>query len=68
MRVIKINPCFFDINLAAEITDANGNRISTIDTYLTEEGMFQEGDERTYVFEYNGTRLITRSSQDFILP
>ncbi len=52
---IGLAPCFFDINLAAEITDANGNRISTIDTYLIEEGTFHDGDERTYVFEYNGT-------------
>lgn len=47
---------FFDINLAAEITDEAGNKVSNFGKpILIEKGTFHDGDEKSYMFEYNGT-------------
>ena len=48
--------CFFNIQLAAEITDENGKKISDFGTpILIEKGTFHDGDEKYFLFEYNGT-------------
>ena len=49
-------PAFFNIDLCAEITDANGNKIRSFGSPIRiEKGSFHDGDERSYLFTYNGT-------------
>ncbi len=49
-------PAFFDIQLCAEITDANGNKTSDFgEPILISKGTFRDNTELTFVFEYNGT-------------
>ena len=48
-------PSYFDINLAAEITDEKGNKIGNFGKpVLIENGSFQEGEVRAYLFTYDG--------------
>ena len=47
--------CFFNIDLRAELTDENGNKISDYDAPIRiEKASFRDGEERTFVFDYNG--------------
>ncbi|MCQ2533775.1 MAG: DUF4214 domain-containing protein [Clostridia bacterium] len=47
---------FFDIQLCAEITDANGNKISNFgQPVLIPTGSFHDEMEKTFVFEFDGT-------------
>ena len=49
-------PAFFNIQLCAEITDANGNKIKNYgEPVLIEKGTFKDDTQRTFVFDYNGT-------------
>ena len=49
-------PAFFNIDLCAEITDANGNKISAYGKPVRiESGSFRDGAEKTFLFEYDGT-------------
>ena len=49
-------PSFFDINLCAEITDANGNKIGNFGNPIRiESGSFHDGVEKSFLFEYSGT-------------
>ena len=49
-------PSFFDIELSAEITDAEGNRIETFGQPVTiASGTFHDEEEKSFLFEYNGT-------------
>ncbi len=49
-------PAYFDINLCAEIVDANGNKIASFgNPVLIESGSFHDETEKTFIFEYTGT-------------
>ncbi|MBR6366133.1 MAG: beta-galactosidase [Lachnospiraceae bacterium] len=49
-------PAYFDIYLCAEITDANGKKITNFgNPILIKNGTFEDGKQKTYVFDYNGT-------------
>lgn len=51
-----VAPCYFNINLCAEITDKNGNRIKSFgDPVKIEKGTFHDEEEKAFLFEYNGT-------------
>ncbi|MCR5805351.1 MAG: DUF4214 domain-containing protein [Clostridia bacterium] len=48
-------PAFFNIDLCAEITDAEGNKISNFGSpILLEKGSFHDDWEKTFTFEYSG--------------
>lgn len=56
VKNIGLAPAFFDMDLCAEITDANGNKIANFgEPIRIDSGSFHDGEERTYVFEYSGT-------------
>ena len=47
---------FFDIQLAAEVTDEDGNKIENFgEPVLIENGSFRDGMTKTFMFEYSGT-------------
>ena len=47
--------CFFDIDLCAEITDSQGNKIEDFgDPILIESASFHDEMEKTFVFKYDG--------------
>ncbi|MBO4878256.1 MAG: beta-galactosidase [Ruminococcus sp.] len=49
-------PAFFSIDLCAEITDTNGKKMKSFGkTVRIEKGSFRDGDEKTYLFEYDGS-------------
>ncbi|MBO4863710.1 MAG: Ig-like domain-containing protein [Lachnospiraceae bacterium] len=49
-------PAYFNIQLCAEITDANGNKIKNFgDPVLIKKGTFKDDTQKTFVFDYNGT-------------
>ncbi len=49
-------PAFFDIDLCAEITDANGNKLRSFGKPVRiESGSFRDDTEKTFVFEYDGS-------------
>ena len=48
-------PAFFDIDLCAEITDAEGNKQGNFGTPVRiEKGTFADDTEQTFLFEYSG--------------
>ena len=56
IKNIGLAPAFFDIDLCAEITDSNGNKIKTFGKPVhIDKGTFHDGDERAFLFEYDGT-------------
>ncbi|MBR5179566.1 MAG: beta-galactosidase [Lachnospiraceae bacterium] len=56
IKNIGLAPAFFDIDLCAEIIDSNGNKKKIFgEPVHIEKGTFHDGDERAYMFEYNGT-------------
>ncbi|MBR3042248.1 MAG: Ig-like domain-containing protein [Eubacterium sp.] len=49
-------PAFFNIQLCAEITDAEGNKLENFGApVMIEKGTFKDNTQRTFVFDYNGT-------------
>jgi len=47
---------FFNIDLCAEITDKDGNRLASFgEPIRIEEGSFHDEEEKTFLFEYDGT-------------
>ena len=49
-------PAFFNINLCAEITDKDGNKLASFgEPVRIEEGSFHDEEEKTFLFEYDGT-------------
>ena len=49
-------PAFFNIDLCAEITDADGNKLGSFGKPIRiEKGTFRDGEERAFLFEYDGT-------------
>ncbi len=49
-------PAYFNIDLCAEITDAEGNKLKSIGNPLRiENGSFHDGEEKAFLFEYDGT-------------
>ena len=49
-------PAFFNIDLCAEITDANGNKLKSFGKPVRiEKGTFRDEAERSFLFEYDGT-------------
>ena len=49
-------PAFFDIDLCAEITDAEGNKLGNFGTPVRiATGTFADDTEQSFLFEYNGT-------------
>ena len=48
-------PAFFDIELAAEITDEEGNKLGTFgEPVIIEKGTFADETEQTFLFTYDG--------------
>ena len=48
-------PAFFNINLCAEITDKDGNKLENFGKpVLIEKGTFHDEDEKAFLFEYDG--------------
>ncbi|MBO4496035.1 MAG: DUF4214 domain-containing protein [Clostridiales bacterium] len=48
-------PSYFNIDLCAEITDANGNKIANFGSPIRiEKGAFHDATEKTFIFEYSG--------------
>ena len=55
IRNTGLAPAYFNIDLCAEITDADGNRIKAFgDPVRIEKGTFRDGMEKTFLFEYDG--------------
>ena len=51
-----VAPAFFDIDLCAEITDKDGNKICNFgEPVLIGSGSFHDGEEKEFLFEYSGT-------------
>ena len=49
-------PAFFNINLCAEITDKDGNRLASFgEPIRIEEGSFHDEEEKAFLFKYDGT-------------
>ena len=49
-------PAFFNIDLCAEITDKDGNKLASFgEPVRIEEGSFHDEEEKTFFFEYDGT-------------
>ena len=49
-------PAFFNIDLCAEITDKDGNKLAPFGTPVRiEKGSFHDEEEKTFLFEYDGT-------------
>ena len=49
-------PAYFNIDLCAEITDKDGNKLGNFGKpVLIEKGSFHDGDEKAFLFEYDGT-------------
>ncbi|MBR6537856.1 MAG: heparinase II/III family protein [Lachnospiraceae bacterium] len=49
-------PAFFDIELAAELTDASGNKLGNFGAPVRiASGSFRDEEEKTFLFEYKGT-------------
>ncbi|MBE6879792.1 MAG: hypothetical protein E7490_03010, partial [Ruminococcaceae bacterium] len=49
-------PAFFNIDLCAEITDKDGNKLEAFgEPVRIEKGTFQDESEKAFLFEYNGT-------------
>lgn len=49
-------PAFFNIDLCAEITDKDGNKLESFGKPIRiEEGSFHDDTEQTFLFEYDGT-------------
>ena len=49
-------PAFFNIDLCAEITDKDGNKLASFgEPIRIEEGSFHDEEEKTFLFEYDGT-------------
>ena len=49
-------PAFFDIELAAELTDASGNKLGNFGAPVRiASGTFRDDEEKTFLFEYKGT-------------
>ncbi len=56
IRNTGLAPAFFNIDLCAEITDADGNKISAFGKPVRiESGSFRDGAEKSFLFEYNGS-------------
>ncbi len=50
-----VAPCYFGIDLCAEITDKDGNKIESFGKPVKiEKGTFHDEDEKTFIFEYDG--------------
>ena len=49
-------PAYFNIDLCAEITDAGGSKTADFGAPVRiEKGIFRDGAEKTFLFEYDGT-------------
>ena len=49
-------PAYFNIDLCAEITDANGSKLKSFGKPVRiETGTFQDDTEKSFLFEYDGT-------------
>ena len=49
-------PAFFNIDLYAEITDKDGNKLKSFgEPVRIEEGSFHDKEEKSFLFEYDGT-------------
>ena len=49
-------PAFFNIDLCAEITDKDGNKLASFgEPVRIEKGSFRDDTEQTFLFEYDGT-------------
>ena len=49
-------PAYFNLDLCAEITDADGSKLADFGKpFRIEAGSFRENSEKTYLFEYDGT-------------
>ncbi len=49
-------PAFFNIDLCAEITDKDGNKLEAFgEPVRIEKGTFRDESEKAFLFEYNGT-------------
>jgi len=56
IRNTGLAPAFFNIDLCAEITDANGNKIKDFGKPVRiGKGTFHDGEEKAFMFEYEGT-------------
>lgn len=59
--VVKIKntglaPAFFNIDLCAEITDSNGNKLKSFGKPIRiDKGSFHDEEEKSFLFEYDGT-------------
>ena len=50
-----VAPCYFGIDLCAEVTDQNGNKLEAFGKPIKiEKGTFHDEEEKTFVFEYEG--------------
>ena len=48
-------PAFFDIKLAAELTDMDGNKLGNFGAPIRiTKGSFRDEEEKTFLFEYDG--------------
>lgn len=55
IRNTGLAPAYFNIDLCAEITDADGNKISAFGKPVRiEKGTFRDGTEKTFLFESDG--------------
>ena len=49
-------PAYFNLDLCAEITDADGNKLESFGKPVRiESGSFRDGAEKAFLFEYDGT-------------
>ena len=56
IRNTGLAPAFFNIDLCAEIADADGNKIRTFGKPVRiENGSFHDGEEKAFLFEYDGS-------------
>ncbi len=48
-------PAYFNIDFCAEITDADGNKLNSFGNPIRiEKGSFHDGEEKAFLFEYDG--------------
>ena len=56
MKNTGLAPAFFNIDLCAEITDSEGNKLANFGSPVRiEKGTFDDDTEQSYLFEYNGS-------------
>lgn len=51
-----VAPCYFNIDFCAEITDEYGDKLNLFGKPVRiEKGSFHDGEEKAFIFEYDGT-------------